>query len=141
MLPRSWYRYLWWNPPSDHGNARLTQFAYVMYTVATTIVLAPMSQRLWTSGPQSTMLQTSRRLAHTLAKGLGKSSTTVDKTLSPNRAKLGNLGRKPSTNLLTKYNKKCHQKVVVQSTKRLSKLQPVHIGTASINNTGSHSKI
>lgn len=90
-LPKSWNLYLRWNPTSDQDYSRYTQCplsasAYVMYTVAPTIVLPPMSQHLWTSGPQRTMLQTSHRIAHTI--GLGKSSPTVDKTLPPHRATL-----------------------------------------------------
>lgn len=38
---------------------------------------------------------------------------------SPHRATLGNPGKKPSTNLLTENNGKCHQKAFVQSIKTL----------------------
>lgn len=63
-----------------------------MYSVAPTAVLLPMSQRPWKAGPQSTMLKTSRRLALTL--DFGKSSTTVHKTVLPQRATRGDPGKK-----------------------------------------------
>lgn len=108
-----------------------------MYSVAPTVVLLPMSQRPWKAGPQSTMLKTSRRLALTL--DFGKSSTTVHKTVLPQRATRGDPGKKKlSTNLLPKNIKNATKKAVIQITERLSKLQPVSTGTASVNNIGSH---
>lgn len=68
------------------------------------------------------MLKTSRQLALTL--DFGKSSTTVDKTVSPQRATLGDPGKKRSTNLLPKNIKNATKKAVIQTTERLSKLQP-----------------
>lgn len=112
-LPRSRYWYLCWNSPSSDGNSCYTQCplsasAFVMYSVDPTIVLTPMSQRLWKAGTQSTMLKTSRQLALTL--DFGKSSTTVDKTVSPQRATLGDPGKKMFNKFVAKKYKKCNQK-------------------------------
>lgn len=99
-----------------------------MYSVAPTIVLPPISQRLWKAGPQSTMLKASPQ-----------PSTTVHKTVSPQRATLGDPEKNPTFNkFIAKKYKKCNQKGCHSNTERLSKLQPVSTGTASVNNIGSH---
>lgn len=120
-LPKSWYLYLWWNPTSDQDNSRYTQCPVSASAyVPPTIVLPPMSQHLWTSGPQRTMLQTSHRFAHTIDHG--KSSPTVDKTLPPHRATPVGKTRGKNYNKGFVKKKKCHQKVIMEITKRLSKL-------------------
>lgn len=89
MLPKSWYRYSRWNPPSLSGLRYSSTFLVPTKSVRIRNVRccpdncnAPnvtASFNLTFTSPQSTMLQTPRRLTHTL--GLQKSSTTVEKIL------------------------------------------------------------
>lgn len=97
MLLRSRYRYLRYNPPSCLWWSCISSVRTKCVHTRNVrswpdIVNTPMSQRLWISGLWGIMLQTSRQLVHKLS--LGKSFLTVDKTLSPQWATLGNTEKK-----------------------------------------------